>query len=336
MILLYGLTDDEPMARTLEALQEAGASYVLLSQTALHTAALRIETGTHGVSGSLQNAGQMIALEQIHSVYARPLELPARAFDPAGAARARAFHEHFFEWLDVSPALVVNPPRAMQANSSKPLQAQLIGAAGFAVPQTLVTNSEEEARAFWHEHGRVVFKSTSGIRSIVKELDERSAARLPLLSALPTQFQAWVPGLDVRVHVVGNRAFAASIESSVVDYRYAAREGGVAELTATDLPDEIAARCIALAAQMELPLAGIDLRRRPDGEYVCLEVNPMPAYSFFQAHTGLPISQAIAELLIRGRVPGGAGGAEAPGEAGRAGAAGSAGGAERAKPEGRT
>ncbi len=228
------------------------------------------------------------------------MELPYRACDNAGATRARSLHEHFFEWLDVAPQLVVNRPRAMQANASKPLQIQLIAAAGFLVPETLVTSNKDEAQAFWRRHGRVVYKSVSGVRSIVQELDESAAARFDRLAALPSQFQEFVPGIDVRVHVVGDRYFAAEILSSGSDYRYAARSGGETKLRATDLPRDVAARCVGLSRQMELPLSGIDLRRRPDGAYVCFEVNPMPAYTYFEAHTGLPISRALAELLIAG------------------------------------
>jgi glutathione synthase/RimK-type ligase-like ATP-grasp enzyme len=189
----------------------------------------------------------------------------------------------------------------MQANASKPLQAQLIGAAGFLVPETLVTSDPAEAQAFWREHTRVVFKSTSGVRSIVQELDQRLAARLPLLAQLPVQFQAYVPGTDVRVHVVGQRTFAVTIDSPVTDYRYAARDGAEAALAPTELPDRVAELCVALARQMELPLAGIDLRRRPDGQYVCFEVNPMPAYTYFEAQTGMPIGPALADLLMEAR-----------------------------------
>jgi hypothetical protein len=302
MILVYGRPDDPPLARTLEALQDAGASYLLLAQTALASEGLRIEVGPRGVGGMLCVAGQPVALERIRSVYARPLELPAHTLDPAGARRARLLHEQLFEWLDVTDALVVNRPRAMQSNASKALQIQLIGEAGFMVPETLITSDEEEARAFWRKHSRVIFKSVSGIRSIVRELDERSAARLPRLSALPAQFQVYVPGVDVRVHVVGQQTFAARIDSSVIDYRYAAREGAEATLTAVELPEAVRLRCVTLAAEMELPLAGIDLRQRPDGEYVCFEVNPMPAYTYFEAHTGLPIARAIAQFLIMGDI----------------------------------
>jgi hypothetical protein len=41
----------------------------------------------------------------------------------------------------------------------------------------------------------------------------------------------------------------------------------------------------------------MDLRRTPDGGFVCFEVNPSPAYSFYQDRTGQPIATAIARYL---------------------------------------
>jgi glutathione synthase/RimK-type ligase-like ATP-grasp enzyme len=54
---------------------------------------------------------------------------------------------------------------------------------------------------------------------------------------------------------------------------------------------------LQLAQRLELPLAGIDLRRTPDGRHVCFEVNPSPAFSFYEQRTGLPIAAAIARYL---------------------------------------
>ncbi len=300
MILIYGRMDDPPLSTTVEALQEIGAEYVLVEQAALDCEELDIQIGPDGVAGHLIVGGQDVPLDSVHSVYARPLEIPSHQWDPSARAHAQRLHEQLFEWLDVAPALVVNRPRTMQANGSKPLQIQLIGEAGFLVPETLVTSCESEAREFWQRHGRVVYKSVSGVRSIVQELDEHAATRLGQLRLLPVQFQQFVPGVDVRVHVVGNRAFAAEIVGVGIDYRYSARHGGEARLTATELPPDLEERCVVLSRRMGLPLSGIDLRRRPDGTYVCFEVNPMPAYSYFEAHTGLPISRALAELLVEG------------------------------------
>jgi glutathione synthase/RimK-type ligase-like ATP-grasp enzyme len=185
----------------------------------------------------------------------------------------------------------------MHSNSSKPYQAQLIARAGFDVPATLVTNDPDAVRDFAAEHGALVYKSTSGIRSIVRRLDAAALARLERVRSLPTQFQAVVDGTDVRVHVVGERVFATEVRSQAVDYRYAARDGLDAELVATDVPDDVAQRCVRLAGELGLALAGVDLRRTPDGRWACFEVNPMPGYSFYESHTGQPISRALVAHL---------------------------------------
>jgi D-alanine-D-alanine ligase-like ATP-grasp enzyme len=44
-------------------------------------------------------------------------------------------------------------------------------------------------------------------------------------------------------------------------------------------------------------MCGIDLRRRADGSYVCFEVNPMPAFSYYETNTGQPIARTLAEFL---------------------------------------
>jgi glutathione synthase/RimK-type ligase-like ATP-grasp enzyme len=54
-----------------------------------------------------------------------------------------------------------------------------------------------------------------------------------------------------------------------------------------------------MAAAMGLSVAGIDLRRTPGRKWVCFEVNPSPAFVFYEEATGQPIGDAIARLLIR-------------------------------------
>jgi glutathione synthase/RimK-type ligase-like ATP-grasp enzyme len=300
MILFYGRQDDSPLVRAVQAARDLGLACALLDQATLGHCDMLVEVGTHGVTGRIVTHGVSLDLQTIAGVYARPLDLPVQEGDRLARLRAQAFHDLFVEWLDLTPTLVINRPLAMESNSSKPYQAQQIRAAGFAIPETLVTSDPEEARAFRAQHGRVVFKSLSGIRSIVRELDDRSAARLDLLRHLPVQFQAYVPGEDVRVHVVGRESFACLVQSAAVDYRYASRDGLDADLTELALPAEIRERCCALAARLGLPFCGIDLRRTPDGQWVCFEVNPMPAYSFFDIGPGSPIARAVVELLAVG------------------------------------
>ena len=68
--------------------------------------------------------------------------------------------------------------------------------------------------------------------------------RLTTLRACPVQFQTWVPGTDVRVHVVGSEVFATAITTTATDYRYAtARVEKPDHLEPHELDDDVAQRC---------------------------------------------------------------------------------------------
>lgn len=298
MILLYGQQGDGPLEHVLTAVRETGSRYVFVEQNALHLTGLAFGEDHQCKDAELTVAGARVPLGDVTSVYARPLEPCLMHLSSLQAERIRWMHQHLMDWLDTCDACVVNRPRAMQSNASKPLQAQIIGATGFRVPPTLVTNDVAQVRDFIREHKRVIYKSTSGIRSIVREFDDAAEARLGLLAALPVQFQAYISGVDIRVHVVGSRVFATEVRSTAIDYRYAARERDEqVEMVETRLSDSVSARCVELTGRLGLWLSGVDLRRTPDGEYVCFEANPMPAYSYFQDGAGQPIAEAIAQLL---------------------------------------
>ena len=288
MIVFYGSPADAPLAAAIDEAASRNVDHLILDQATLDFDHLRLDVGPTRITGSLWSCGMEVGLDDIAAVYARPLAAPARA---------EWFNAAFLDWLDTADCLVVNRPSAMHSNGSKPFQLQLIAEAGFRVPETLVTNRPEDVRDFQSRHDRVIYKSISGIRSIVSELDGPAVDRLERIRALPTQFQAYVDGVDVRVHVVGERCLATQVTSQATDYRYAHRDGEPATLEATELPPAVERRCVALAARFDLPFCGIDLRRRPDGEYVCFEVNPMPAFSYFAGEADQPIAAALVDLL---------------------------------------
>jgi glutathione synthase/RimK-type ligase-like ATP-grasp enzyme len=209
-----------------------------------------------------------------------------------------ALHAVLIRWCEIASARVVNRTAPMGSNSSKPYQAQLIRHYGFEVPETLVTNDPDRVVDFRGRHERIIYKSISGVRSIVQTFDDKDVARLPSLRWCPAQFQEYVAGLEVRVHVVGTRTFATRIASAATDYRYATMQvDAAAELSATDIDPDVAQRCVRLAEGLGLVFAGIDLKFAPDGRVFCFEVNPCPGYSYFESHTGQPIARAVAEYL---------------------------------------
>jgi glutathione synthase/RimK-type ligase-like ATP-grasp enzyme len=102
-----------------------------------------------------------------------------------------------------------------------------------------------------------------------------------------------------RVHVVGEEVFATEVRSDAYDYRYGSLDGHDVELAAVTIPAAVAERCCVMAKGMCLAVAGIDLRRTPDGRWFCFEVNPSPAFIYYEEATGQPIGNAIARLLVR-------------------------------------
>ena len=167
--------------------------------------------------------------------------------------------------LEDLPCPVVNRIGGGMSNNCKPYQALLIRRAGLQVPATLVTSDPAAARAFQAEHGEVIYKSVSGIRSIVRRLGPDQLARLAFLRDGPAQFQAFVPGRNVRVHTVGDPVFATRIETEAVDYRYAHLDGLDVQMTARHPAAAVEAACLRVARDLDLLFAGIDLKETPDG-----------------------------------------------------------------------
>jgi RimK-like ATP-grasp domain len=305
-VLLWGILEDGPLAAVRDALIQRGVSVFFVDQReVLHT---EIDlTVDSGVSGIVRLSDRACALEAVRAAYIRPYdtrELP----DVAEAGRESAAWRHALaiddvlsSWLDLTPALVVSRPAAMASNHSKPFQAAVIRSFGFAVPDTLITTDAKAAREFWDRHQTVVYKSISGVRSIVSRLNATHSDRLTDVMWCPTQFQQYIAGHDCRVHVVGDEVFACEITAGADDYRYAARQGVDVEIRPCRVPDDVAQRCRALAAALDLPVAGIDLRLAPDGRWYCFEVNPSPGFTYYQAATEQPIAESIANLLAAAR-----------------------------------
>jgi hypothetical protein len=299
LVLLWGMPADRPFAAVLAALKRRGTPTVVLDQRDGSDAEGSLIVDPN-VSGFLNWNSHKITLETVTAAYLRAYDF--RRLPKVAAAgpnsqvwhRCGAIEELINAWADITPASVLNRPAAMSSNNSKPFQSAWLNKLGFATPDTLVTTDPLAAIAFWERHRSVIYKSISGIRSIVSKLTDTDRDRLSNIKWCPTQFQQYIPGVDVRVHVVGHVTFACQIVASVDDYRYS---DGMAKVSPCDLPNDVRERCIVVSTTMQLPFCGIDLRRTPGGQWYCFEVNPSPGFTFFQYETGHQIDEAVADFL---------------------------------------
>jgi glutathione synthase/RimK-type ligase-like ATP-grasp enzyme len=307
MILVCGALADPVTKFVCARLGDCGYGYRFVD-LAVYPAGFRVNWQWQNgyPTGYVGGKGWQLNLEKLSGVYVRYLGLEERAPPPNVAPEfaSALYSERDTELamlLESLPCPVVNRMAGAMSNRSKPYQALHIRRCGLHTPPTLLTNDPETARRFYEEFGgQIIYKSISDVRSIVRRMNAEHIARLPFLRDGPAQFQAFIPGDDIRVHTIGDRWFATRIRTEAVDYRYAQEEGFPLEMEATTLPPAVATACLRIAREFRLLLAGIDLKETPEGDYYCFEVNPSPAFLFYEQLSGQPISRALAELLQRG------------------------------------
>lgn len=241
-----------------------------------------------------------IALEDLRSVYWRTA---TRTRAAAGLQRdAHAFAEDESRralecMLRSLPCPVINSPAAVAAHRLKPLQTTQVAALGVPTPATLITSSPAALRAFVAAQPRGVIVKPVGGGAYVRKLVPSDLGRAASIRACPMQYQAYIPGEDLRVYVIGERVFAAAVVTSDpehVDFRTDPTHRSVA--CTLEPPDVL--RCLRLARTLGLAFTGIDFRRTPAGELVFLEANPSPMFLRFAADTGHPLAQALIDLLL--------------------------------------
>jgi glutathione synthase/RimK-type ligase-like ATP-grasp enzyme len=67
------------------------------------------------------------------------------------------------------------------------------------------------------------------------------------------------------------------------------------------LPSAIQAKLLALMDRLGLVFGCVDIILTPAGEYVFLEVNPSGQWGWIEDKTGMPITSALVDLLLKAK-----------------------------------
>lgn len=196
---------------------------------------------------------------------------------------------------------------------NKQLQLQVAREIGLNTPRTLTTNDPNAVRAFAKscEDGIVTkMLSSFAIYEAGKELvvftnsvKPEDLANLSGLSLCPATFQELLPkSLEIRATVVGHRVLSAAVNSQVsARATHDWRRDGVRMLQdwqPYQLPLDVEEKILRLMDYFSLNYGAIDIILTPDQKHVFLELNPCGEFFWLERTPGLPISDAIADLLL--------------------------------------
>ena len=153
MILFCGIPSEPPLALAIEAAEALGAEFIVFNQRhAPYSDAMLDVRGCH-ITGKLWMWEREFPFSLFSGVYTRLMDnydlpevrsLEARGTGARTLEKCASLHYILNEWFEMAECPVLNRTSAMGSNGSKPHQTQLIAAAGFAVPETLVTNDPHE------------------------------------------------------------------------------------------------------------------------------------------------------------------------------------------------
>ena len=199
----------------------------------------------------------------------------------------------------------VNEPRADHVAHRKITQLRVAQDVGLRIPDTLITNDPDMARRFIDSHGyeQAIYKSFSALEQAWRETRRIRAEEIGLIDTVryaPVIFQEYIDAVyDVRITIVGDELFPAAIHSQQTGYPTDFRmEMDRAKIEPCELPAEVVDGLRRLMARLGLRYGAVDMRRRPDGAYVFLEINPAGQWLFIEEATRQPIAASLARLLV--------------------------------------
>ncbi|MDM7861323.1 hypothetical protein QTP81_12020 [Alteromonas sp. ASW11-36] len=191
----------------------------------------------------------------------------------------------------------VNGINAIEGHKVKPRQLNLAHRLGAKIPATYVGNCVRLAQQFLSQHQQVIFKPVhGGSHTQWLGAEKRSLEHLrTALARAPITLQRCITGTNIRTYVVGSQTFSVEFLSNQLDYR----NDPNCTVTAIAIPQSVQKLARRIMRGLGMQWTAIDWRCDADGRYYFLEANPSPMFLAVERETGLPISEALTELLMQ-------------------------------------
>jgi len=279
--------------------------------TDLHSgASLTAMYRTGDQRGTLRTASRELDLTDVRSVWVRrpsPYEGPSEL-----DGRERRFAASQALWgaggvlASLPGAHYVNHPWANRSAEHKPAQLAAAQHFDFLVPDTVITNSAEEAKEFVTLHpAGAVYKplwntpySMNGQPHAVWVRQVHAGEITTAVETCPHMFQAKVEKVfDARVTVVGDQLFGVRIDSPELDWR---RRQDLMNCKPIEIPGAVAQAVAGYLRHFRLTFGAFDFAVTADDGWYFLECNPNGQWAWQPTEITDRIAHAIADQLQRG------------------------------------
>ncbi|MFF7752652.1 ATP-grasp ribosomal peptide maturase [Streptomyces sp. NPDC007971] len=265
------------------------------------------EITQHGVQGRLLTPTRTADLATVRSLYYRRptgFAFPHLAEQDARFAVTQARYGLGGVLASLPGCRYVNHPHRIGDAEFKPSGLVAAVGSGFDVPATLITASADAARAFVKRHHSVIYKPLSnpayqadGVSSVVRIAEVAAEDIDDSVGGTAHLFQERVlKTADVRVTVIGRRVFCVRINSDLLDWR---TDYGRLKYTPVELPPRIRTSLFRYLDHFGLVFGAFDFCVGGDGRWWFLECNPSGQWYWLEPETGLPMLEAMADLLER-------------------------------------
>lgn len=258
--------------------------------------------------------GEKISCANIKSIWNRRPQTP-KISHLVSDSGVRTFCEReaesgMFGFLHSLGVPWVNHPEKNAMAKHKVLQMQLARRIGFTIPDTCISNSSADVSEFMRNHpGGVVYKPlTWGVA--YPDRNEFGVAIPTSVVTMNNEFLRGVPltlGIyqerllkksEIRVTIFGSKLFAVEIDVSEIQQVDIRSSIPHLQHSVIQLPIEIETACRKMTDQFGLLYGAIDLVLAENGSYYFLEINPNGQWAWLEKKTGLPMSEALVDLLL--------------------------------------
>ena len=319
VLIITHSDDNECVARVTEAIASKGG-HTIRFDTDRYPTDVRL-TAYYGGPGderlTLTNEEGEFDLREVKAVWHRRIsfgaQLPAKLDKQLRHASLGEASAAAHGMLASLKAFRMDHLHHIRNAENKQLQLQVAREIGLDTPRTLTTNDPTAARAFAKscEDGIVtkmlssfaIFEEGKELVVFTNPVKPEDLEDLSGLSLCPATFQESLPkSLEIRATVVGHRVMSAAIDSQAsARATHDWRRDGVRLLRdwrPYQLPLGTEEKILRLMDYFSLNYGAIDIILTPDEKHVFLELNPCGEFFWLERAPGLPISEAIADLLL--------------------------------------